>query len=102
NEGGVEPPHDLVSEGVPGVLQVLDLLGFGLGVGIFEGELLENAGGGSDVGRLLLEQIEEFFFPRKQAEHGSILPHRPADVNATAADRRTAGSVDNSTTGGLR
>jgi hypothetical protein len=33
------------------------------------------------VGRLLLEQIEEFLFPRQQAEHGSILSRHLADVN---------------------
>jgi hypothetical protein len=31
---------------------------------------------------LLLEQIEELLFSRKQPEHGRIVSRHPADVNA--------------------
>ncbi len=33
------------------------------------------------MGGLLLEQIEELLFPRKQPEHGSILSRHLPDVN---------------------
>ena len=69
DEGGVEPAHDLVGERVAGVLDVLDSLGLCLGVRIVEAQLFEHARRRHDVPGLLLEQVEEFLFARKQAEH---------------------------------
>jgi hypothetical protein len=70
-----------VGEGVTRVLEILDLLGLRLGVLIVERELFQDPGGGDDVGRLLLEQIEELLLPREQAKHTGILSRPPSDVN---------------------
>src|SRR6185503_13943630 len=71
----------LVGEGVTRVLEILDLLGLRLGVLIVERELFQDPRGGDDVGRLLLEQIEELLLPREQAKHTGILSRPPVDVN---------------------
>ena len=71
-----------MGERVARVLEILDLLGLRLGVLVVERELFQDAGGRDDVGRLLLEQIEELLFPREQAKHTGILSRAPAEVNA--------------------
>ena len=72
DKGRVEPAHDLVSERVPGVLDVLDPLGLCLGVRIVQGQFFEDSRRRHDVPGLLLEQVEEFLLARKQAEHAVI------------------------------
>src|SRR2546426_3002587 len=70
DERGVQPLDDLVGDDVAGVLDLLDRVGLGPGVGEIVELLAQQLGRLDDVLRLLIEQVEEADLTRDQVEHG--------------------------------